>query len=165
MAPPGGTWIKEALLIGWSREKSPAPSGIQTHDLSVTRCVLHRCATTSAQTFNSFVLPPQAVELGIALLEGGHQEIQKSLFNLLQSGDLSQSFFHVFHEKMNDAQMEIKSTVTVNTTEIAARANEDNKDSKELEKNGNKKRARELTIFYLSIGIIRKIIFYSHISH
>ena len=48
---------------------------------------------------------------------------------------------------MNDAQMEIKSTVTVNTTEIAARANEDNKDSKELEKNGNKKRARELTIF------------------
>lgn len=47
----------------------------------------------------------QAVELGIALLEGGHQDIQKSLYMLLTCGDLSQSFFHVFHEKINDAQV------------------------------------------------------------
>jgi inositol 1,4,5-triphosphate receptor type 1 len=47
----------------------------------------------------------QAVELGIALLEGGHQDIQKSLYILLTGGDLSQSFFHVFHEKINDAQV------------------------------------------------------------
>ena len=87
-----------------------------------------------------FLLAFQAVELGIALLEGGHQEIQKSLFNLLQSGDLSQSFFHVFHEKMNDAQMEIKSTVTVNTTDIAARATEDSKDPKDVEKAMNNKK-------------------------
>ena len=86
------------------------------------------------------------MELGIALLEGGHQEIQKSLFNLLQSGDLSQSFFHVFHEKMNDAQMEIKSTVTVNTTDIAARASEDSKDPKDVEKAiNNKKRGGKYT--------------------
>ena len=70
----------------------------------------------------------QAVELGIALLEGGNQEIQKTLYQLLQSGDISQNFFHVFHEKISDAQTEIKSTVTVNTTDIAARANEESKD-------------------------------------
>jgi inositol 1,4,5-triphosphate receptor type 1 len=80
-------------------------------------------------------------------LEGGHQEIQKSLFLLLQTGDLSQSFFHVFHEKMNDAQMEIKSTVTVNTTDIAARASEDSKDPKELEKAINKKRGGNYQYF------------------
>ena len=32
---------------GLEREKSPAPSGIQTHDLSVMRCALYRCETTN----------------------------------------------------------------------------------------------------------------------
>ena len=40
--------------------------------------------------------------------------------------------------------MEIKSTVTVNTTDIAARASEDNKDPKELEKAISKKRGGEI---------------------
>lgn len=40
----------------------------------------------------------EAVELGIALLEGGNPIIQKSMFNKLMGGDLSQSFFKViFH--------------------------------------------------------------------
>ena len=29
-------------------EKSPAPGGIQTHDLQITRGVLYSCATTAA---------------------------------------------------------------------------------------------------------------------
>lgn len=37
----------------------------------------------------------EAVELGIALLEGGNPIIQKSMFNKLMGGDLSQSFFKV----------------------------------------------------------------------
>ena len=36
-------------LRGLRREKSPAPSGIRTHDLSVMRrCKLYHCATTAA---------------------------------------------------------------------------------------------------------------------
>merc|ERR1719510_614670 len=67
----------------------------------------------------------EVVELGIALLEGGNQDIQKTLFGQLHFGDTSQSFFKVFYDKMSDSQAEIKSTVTVNTSDIAAKANED----------------------------------------
>ncbi|XP_044006892.1 inositol 1,4,5-trisphosphate receptor isoform X3 [Aphidius gifuensis] len=69
----------------------------------------------------------EAIELGIALLEGGNPIIQKSVFTKLWGGDLSQSFFKVFNDKMKDSQQEIKSTVTVNTSDIAAKAHE-NKD-------------------------------------
>ncbi|XP_011263285.1 inositol 1,4,5-trisphosphate receptor isoform X3 [Camponotus floridanus] len=75
----------------------------------------------------------EAVELGIALLEGGNPIIQKSMFNKLMGGDLSQSFFKVFYDKMKDAQQEIKSTVTVNTSDMAAKAHED-KEGKEIDK-------------------------------
>ena len=37
----------------------------------------------------------EVVEFGIALLEGGNQDIQKSLFTKLCSGDTSQAFFKV----------------------------------------------------------------------
>ena len=53
--------------------------------------------------------------------------------------------FQVFFDKMSEAQSEIKSTVTVNTTDIAARAHDD-KDSvaaKDIER-VVKKRACEL---------------------
>lgn len=76
----------------------------------------------------------EAVELGIALLEGGNPIIQKSMFNKLLGGDLSQSFFKVFHDKMRDSQQEIKSTVTVNTSDMAAKVHEDKQDGKDLDK-------------------------------
>ena len=44
----------------------------------------------------------------------------------LHSGEDSQSFFRVFDTTMKSAQSEIKSTVTVNTSDIAARAHEEN---------------------------------------
>lgn len=41
----------------------------------------------------------EAIELGIALLEGGNPIIQKSVYNKLMGGDLSQSFFKAcFHQ-------------------------------------------------------------------
>ena len=58
------------------------------------------------------------IELGIALLEGGNQDIQKTFFSQLQCGDTSQNFFKVFHTSIYDAQSEIKNTVTVNTSDI-----------------------------------------------
>nr|XP_023019788.1 inositol 1,4,5-trisphosphate receptor-like [Leptinotarsa decemlineata] len=84
----------------------------------------------------------EAVELGIALLEGGNPIIQKSMFTKLREGDMSQSFFKVFHDKMKDSQQEIKSTVTVNTSEMAAKAHEDKHDEKELEKFSKKQSSR-----------------------
>lgn len=81
----------------------------------------------------------EAVELGIALLEGGNPVIQKSMFSKLVGGDLSQAFFKVFYDKMRDAQQEIKSTVTVNTSDMAAKAHEDKEQGKELEKMSKRK--------------------------
>ncbi|XP_046406859.1 inositol 1,4,5-trisphosphate receptor isoform X3 [Ischnura elegans] len=81
----------------------------------------------------------EAVELGIALLEGGNPIIQKSMYSKLMGGDLSQAFFKVFYDKMKDAQQEIKSTVTVNTSDMAAKAHEDKEQGKELEKLSKKR--------------------------
>ena len=81
----------------------------------------------------------EVVELGIALLEGGNPIIQKSMITKLMGGDLSQSFFKVFYEKMRDSQQEIKATVTVNTSDIAAKAHEDKEQGKDLEKLSKKR--------------------------
>ncbi|XP_011870192.1 PREDICTED: inositol 1,4,5-trisphosphate receptor isoform X9 [Vollenhovia emeryi] len=80
----------------------------------------------------------EVVELGIALLEGGNPIIQRSIFNKLMGGDLSQSFFKVFYDKMKDSQQEIKSTVTVNTSDMAAKAHED-KEGKDVDKLSRKR--------------------------
>ncbi|ALC46642.1 Itp-r83A [Drosophila busckii] len=86
----------------------------------------------SVHSPNIFV---EAVELGIALLEGGNPIIQKGMFQKFLSDDLNQAFFKVFFEKMKDAQQEIKSTVSVNTTDIAAKAHEHKQDANlELDK-------------------------------
>lgn len=41
-------------------------------------------------------------------------------------------FAQVFYDKMKDAQQEIKSTVTVNTTDMAAKTHENKQDSKDF---------------------------------
>lgn len=76
----------------------------------------------------------EAVELGIALLEGGNPIIQKGMHNKFLSAELSQAFFKVFYDKMKDSQQEIKSTVTVNTSDIAAKAHESKQDMSEFDK-------------------------------
>lgn len=80
----------------------------------------------------------EVVALGIALLEGGNPIIQKSMFSKLLGGDLSQAFFKVFYDKMRDSQQEIKSTVTVNTSDIAAKADEDKQVCKDVTKMSGK---------------------------
>lgn len=86
------------------------------------------------KSINSPSIFVEGVELGIALLEGGNPIIQRSMFNKFQGAELSQSFFKVFYDKMKDAQQEIKSTVTVNTSDIAAKAHETKQDPKEIDK-------------------------------
>jgi len=62
----------------------------------------------------------EAVQLGIALLEGGNPMIQRSFLTKLPSVETSPIFFKVFFDKMKDAQVEIKATMTVNTAEMAS---------------------------------------------
>uniref|UniRef100_T1PIU0 RyR and IP3R-like associated n=1 Tax=Musca domestica TaxID=7370 RepID=T1PIU0_MUSDO len=50
------------------------------------------------------------------------------MYTKFLSGDLNQAFFKVFFDKMKDSQQEIKSTVTVNTSDIAAKAHESKQD-------------------------------------
>lgn len=76
----------------------------------------------------------EAVELGIALLEGGNNVIQRGMFNKFLALDPSQAFFRVFYDKMKDSQVEIKSTVTVNTTDIAAKANENREYQRDVDR-------------------------------
>ena len=60
----------------------------------------------------------ESVELGIALLEGGNSAIQKSIYQKLIQGNNSEKFFKVFNDKMKFAQQEIKSTISVNTSDF-----------------------------------------------
>uniref|UniRef100_A0A182Q3P2 Inositol 1,4,5-trisphosphate receptor n=1 Tax=Anopheles farauti TaxID=69004 RepID=A0A182Q3P2_9DIPT len=92
------------------------------------------------KSINSPSIFVEAIELGIALLEGGNPIIQKGMYNKFLSNDLSQSFFKVFFDKMKDAQQEIKSTVTVNTSDMAAnKASESKVEGKDLDKIGQRK--------------------------
>ena len=71
----------------------------------------------------------EAVQLGIALLEGGNPVIQRSLFKKLQTAETSAVFLKVFHDTMRESQNEIRSSMSVNTTEIAYRGHVDNQDN------------------------------------
>ncbi|XP_049881589.1 inositol 1,4,5-trisphosphate receptor isoform X2 [Pectinophora gossypiella] len=57
----------------------------------------------------------EAIQLGIALLEGGNPIIQHSIFTKLQNNEMSQAFFKVFYDKMREAQQEIRSLATSST--------------------------------------------------
>ncbi|XP_037294714.1 inositol 1,4,5-trisphosphate receptor isoform X4 [Manduca sexta] len=58
----------------------------------------------------------EAIQLGIALLEGGNPIIQHSIFTKLQNGEISQAFLKVFYDKMREAQQEIRSLAASSTT-------------------------------------------------
>ena len=80
--------------------KSSTNSQVNCMPLTKKTCVNVFCLQIFAET----------VELGIALLEGGNQEIQKSIFKQLTSiggadGAVGQSFFKVFYDTMIEAQV------------------------------------------------------------
>ena len=66
----------------------------------------------------SYSIFVECVELGIALLEGGNSIIQKSIYQKLTQANNSEKFFKVFHDKMKLAQQEIKSTISVNSSDF-----------------------------------------------
>uniref|UniRef100_A0A8C6SHD8 Inositol 1,4,5-trisphosphate receptor n=1 Tax=Neogobius melanostomus TaxID=47308 RepID=A0A8C6SHD8_9GOBI len=72
----------------------------------------------------------ESILLGIALLQGGNTQIQKSFYSQLYKQKSSERFFKVFFDQMQLAQQEIKATVSVNMFELGCRKrDDDNKDS------------------------------------
>ncbi|KAK5895238.1 hypothetical protein CesoFtcFv8_011850 [Champsocephalus esox] len=70
----------------------------------------------------------ECIQLAICLLEGGNTEIQNSFYKLMMGDNKSEKFFKVLHDRMKEAQTDIKATVSVNVGEMTHKANE-----KELE--------------------------------
>ncbi|XP_055770726.1 inositol 1,4,5-trisphosphate receptor type 1 isoform X1 [Salvelinus fontinalis] len=82
--------------------------------------------TTSDRVFQESIL------LAIALLEGGNTTIQRSFFCRLTEDKKSEKFFRVFYDRMKLAQLEIKATVTVNTSDLGNRKRDDDAPDKEV---------------------------------
>ncbi|TMS16396.1 Inositol 1,4,5-trisphosphate receptor type 3 [Larimichthys crocea] len=66
----------------------------------------------------------ESILLAISLLEGGNTEIQNSFYKLMMGDNKSEKFFKVLHDRMKEAQMDIKATVSVNVGEMTHKANE-----------------------------------------
>ncbi|XP_039467700.1 inositol 1,4,5-trisphosphate receptor type 1 isoform X7 [Oreochromis aureus] len=81
--------------------------------------------TTSDRVFQESIL------LAIALLEGGNTTIQRSFFCRLTEDKKSEKFFRVFYDRMKSAQLEIKATVTVNTSDLGNRKRDDDSQDKD----------------------------------
>lgn len=67
----------------------------------------------------------ESILLGIALLRGGNTQIQNSFHNQLQKQKKSEKFFKVFYDRMEQAQKEIRSSVSVNMFELSCRKREE----------------------------------------
>uniref|UniRef100_A0A6Q2XSB7 Inositol 1,4,5-trisphosphate receptor n=1 Tax=Esox lucius TaxID=8010 RepID=A0A6Q2XSB7_ESOLU len=82
--------------------------------------------TTSDRVFQESIL------LAIALLEGGNTTIQRSFFSRLTEDKKSEKFFRVFYDRMKLAQLEIKATVTVNTSDLGNKKRDDDTSDKDI---------------------------------
>uniref|UniRef100_A0A8C4IDV6 Inositol 1,4,5-trisphosphate receptor n=1 Tax=Dicentrarchus labrax TaxID=13489 RepID=A0A8C4IDV6_DICLA len=60
----------------------------------------------------------ESIQMAICLLEGGNTEIQNSFYKLMMGDNKSEKFFKVLHDRMKEAQTDIKATVSVNVGEM-----------------------------------------------
>uniref|UniRef100_A0A672P279 Inositol 1,4,5-trisphosphate receptor n=1 Tax=Sinocyclocheilus grahami TaxID=75366 RepID=A0A672P279_SINGR len=67
----------------------------------------------------------ESILLGIALLRGGNTQIQNSFYSQLHKQKKSEKFFKVFYDRMELAQKEIRSSVSVNMFELSCRKREE----------------------------------------
>ncbi|XP_060550894.1 inositol 1,4,5-trisphosphate receptor type 2 isoform X3 [Pantherophis guttatus] len=70
----------------------------------------------------------EAILLGIALLEGGNTQIQYSFYQQLNEQKKSEKFFKVLYDRMKMAQLEIRSTVSVNTIDLSSKKKDEETD-------------------------------------
>uniref|UniRef100_A0A8D2JDT2 Inositol 1,4,5-trisphosphate receptor n=1 Tax=Varanus komodoensis TaxID=61221 RepID=A0A8D2JDT2_VARKO len=146
-----GNTLRKMLLANYLQTKRSGPSNnlfspvLQTGQdqdwsaIAAIQCRLDREGATKLvsdlimNTKNEKIFQ-ESIRLAIRLLDGGNTEIQKSFYNLMTSDKKSEKFFKVLHDRMKKAQQEVKSTVTVNMSDIGNKPRED-KDSPE---HGNK---------------------------
>ncbi|MEE6493007.1 hypothetical protein FKM82_016698 [Ascaphus truei] len=76
----------------------------------------------------------ESILLAIRLLDGGNTEIQNSFYNLMKGDNKSEKFFKVLNERIKRAQQEIKSTMSVNMSDLGA--NETGEANEELAPKG-----------------------------
>ncbi|XP_053174093.1 inositol 1,4,5-trisphosphate receptor type 3 [Scomber japonicus] len=121
--------LAELGAAGWEQERDWAA-------VAAVQCRLDREGGT--KLFTDLVMSTkndkifqESIQLAICLLEGGNTEIQNSFYKLMMGDNKSEKFFKVLHDRMKDAQMDIKATVSVNVGEMTHKANE-----KELENGG-----------------------------
>ncbi|XP_034270535.1 inositol 1,4,5-trisphosphate receptor type 3 [Pantherophis guttatus] len=136
-----GNTLRKMLLANYLQTKKTGSkgeivdsSGIgQDQDWSViaaVQCRLDREGATKLvsdlimNTKNEKIFQ-ESIRLAIRLLDGGNTEIQKSFYNLMTSDKKSEKFFKVVHDRMKKAQQEVKSTVTVNMSDIGNKPRED----------------------------------------
>uniref|UniRef100_A0A7N8X825 Inositol 1,4,5-trisphosphate receptor n=1 Tax=Mastacembelus armatus TaxID=205130 RepID=A0A7N8X825_9TELE len=113
-------------------QRSGVPGGLSRGEMSLAEVQCHLdkegasdlvidliMNTTSDRVFQESIL------LAIALLEGGNTTIQRSFFCRLTEDKKSEKFFRVFYDRMKLAQLEIKATVTVNTSDLGNRKRDD----------------------------------------
>ncbi|XP_055788466.1 inositol 1,4,5-trisphosphate receptor type 3-like isoform X3 [Salvelinus fontinalis] len=60
----------------------------------------------------------ESIQMAICLLEGGNTEIQNSFYKLMMGDNKSEKFFKVLHDRMINAQMDIKANVSVSVGEM-----------------------------------------------
>uniref|UniRef100_A0A670ZYH1 Inositol 1,4,5-trisphosphate receptor n=1 Tax=Pseudonaja textilis TaxID=8673 RepID=A0A670ZYH1_PSETE len=135
-----GNTLRKMLLANYLQTKKTGSkgeivdsSGIgQDQDWSViaaVQCRLDREGATKLvsdlimNTKNEKIFQ-ESIRLAIRLLDGGNTEIQKSFYNLMTSDKKSEKFFKVVHDRMKKAQQEVKSTVTVNMSDIGNKPRE-----------------------------------------
>ncbi|XP_063309193.1 inositol 1,4,5-trisphosphate receptor type 3 isoform X1 [Pelobates fuscus] len=68
----------------------------------------------------------ESILLAIRLLDGGNTEIQNSFYNLMKGDNKSEKFFKVLNERIKSAQQEIKSTMSVNMSDLGSSETNEN---------------------------------------
>ncbi|XP_068125479.1 inositol 1,4,5-trisphosphate-gated calcium channel ITPR3 isoform X2 [Hyperolius riggenbachi] len=131
-----GNLLRKALLSNYLQNKKSSAKGEtadssatgQDHDWSVIapiQCKLDREGATKLvadliMSSKNDKIFQESILLAIRLLDGGNTEIQNSFYNLLKGDNKSEKFFKVFNERIKCAQQEIKSTMSVNMSDLGA---------------------------------------------
>uniref|UniRef100_A0A8D3BPC5 Inositol 1,4,5-trisphosphate receptor n=1 Tax=Scophthalmus maximus TaxID=52904 RepID=A0A8D3BPC5_SCOMX len=133
-----GMSLRKVLLQNYlfPKKKNNLKNDLQERDwaaVAAVQCRLDREGGT--KLFTDLVMSTkndkifqESIQVAICLLEGGNTEIQNSFYKLMMGDNKSEKFFKVLHDRMKEAQTDIKATVSVNVGEMTHKANE-----KELE--------------------------------
>uniref|UniRef100_A0A8C6XZ98 Inositol 1,4,5-trisphosphate receptor n=1 Tax=Naja naja TaxID=35670 RepID=A0A8C6XZ98_NAJNA len=128
--PLSGSYGKPLQSGGTFSGQDVDKSGASMHDI---QCLLDKEGASElvtdviVSTKNDRIFS-EAILLGIALLEGGNTQIQYSFYQQLNERKKSEKFFKVLYDRMKTAQLEIRSTVTVNTIDLSSKKKDEESD-------------------------------------